>query len=439
MMVRWPKPRLSASEVFLQRGWGGMGTHRFLPIFLCAALFCALLLNVPGVMADESIQLTERFGIGARPMGMGGTGIAVAEDFSALYWNPAGLAQIRRIEFSGGFSHQKYHVTNTYYGTTEDDSENNTHLNSLGLVFPVPTYRGSLVFALGVGRVENFDALFVQRGYVPADDRLEHGREVQSGGLFAWSLGGAVDVSPTLSLGAAIALLDGDYNYDWDASFADINNVYNKPPNDYDTTYIHDTKTVDFDGVSLQVGGLLRLNRYLRAGMTIHSPVSYDLSGEAEERTWDVFDDGTVDRYTDSYYFQNEISTPWEFGFGLAWSIPTLLFAGDLRYADWSQMKFNDQPLQEYDETLSWSLGGEYVLPRLGMKFRAGYASDPIAFNVPDILEDRDLYSLGAGFLVGQVMTLDVAWVKSSWKTAQTNLVEKREVERLFLSMAYRF
>jgi len=79
------------------------------------------------------------------------------------------------------------------------------------------------------------------------------------------------------------------------------------------------------------------------------------------------------------------------------------------------------------------------VLPRLGVKLRAGYASDPIAFNVPEIVEDRDQYSLGAGFLVGQVMTLDVAWVKSSWETALEELTEKREVERLFLSLAYRF
>ena len=411
---------------------------------LFTALCLALILDAPSASANETIQLTQRFGVGARAMGMGGTGIAVAEDFSALYWNPAGLAQVRRIEFSGGLSHQNYQAANTYYGTTERDSENNTRMNSIGMVFPVPTYRGSLVFAIGGGRVENFDALFVQQGYVPAsapapNDRLEYGREVQSGGLFAWSLGGAVDVSPTLSLGAALTLLDGDYDYDWDAFFADINNVYNSPPNDFDTTYIHDTKTVDFDGVGLQIGGLLRLNRFLRAGMTIHSPVTYDLSGETEERTWDVYDDGTFESYTDRYYFENEISTPWEFGFGLAWSVPTVLLAGDLRFADWSQMKFNGQPLRDYDETLSWSLGGEYVLPRLGVKLRAGYASDPIAFNVPEVVEDRDQYSLGAGFLVGQVMTLDVAWVKSSWKTILEQLTEKREVERLFLSLAYRF
>jgi long-subunit fatty acid transport protein len=250
-----------------------------------------------------------------------------------------------------------------------------------------------------------------------------------------------VDVSPTLSLGAAINILDGDYDYDWEAFFADINDVYDNPPNDFDTTYVHDNKTADFDALSVKMGGLVRLNRSVRAGMTISSPVTYDISGDALERTVDVFDDGSVAQYSDAFYFQNEISTPWEFGFGMAWSVPTFLLAGDVHFADWSQMKFNDQPLDGYDETVSWNIGGEYIVPRLSTKIRAGYISEPVAFTMSDIVEDRSYVTLGAGFLVGQVMTMDVAWMRGSWKTAQPSLVlkEEIEVERIFLTAAYRF
>ncbi|MCK4271033.1 hypothetical protein KAX22_00180, partial [bacterium] len=306
-------------------------------------------------LADESILLSGHFGVGARAMGMGGAAIAVSDDFSALYWNPAALAQVRRIEISGGLSHQRYTCRTTYYGNDAKDRESNTRLNAIGMVFPVPTYRGSLVFALGAGRDRNFDAIFVQRGYSTKDNWWQEGREIQSGGLLAWSVGGAVDVSPTLSLGAAINLWDGDYNYDWDAFFADTRDIWTEWPNDYDTTYIHDVKSADFDGVGIKLGGLLRLSRFVKAGMTISSPVTYDISGELVMMIRDVFDDGDEDQYRETVYFQNEISTPWEFGFGMAWSVPTFLMAADLRYADWSQMKFNDQPLEDYQETLSLS------------------------------------------------------------------------------------
>jgi len=416
--------------------------RRQMPLFvvLLLALMVLFFFLAKGVTsADEAIQLTQHSGVGARAMGMGGAAIAVSEDFSALFWNPAGLAQVRRIEITGGLSHQRYTSKTIYFGSAETDRETNTRLNALGMVFPVPTYRGSLVFALGAGRVENFDALFVQRGYSIDDGWLEEGKEIQSGGLYNWSFGGALDVSPTLSLGAAINLWDGDHNSDWNSFFADTRNMWEVYPEDYDTTYIHDTMEADFDALSIKMGGLLRLSRFVKAGLTIASPVIYDISGETLMRTRDVYDNGEVEQETESVYFQNEISTPWEFGFGMAWSVPTFLLAADLRYSDWSQMKFNDEPLEDYDETLSLSLGGEYIVPRIGTKFRAGYSLQPIAFTAPEIVEDKKAYSLGAGFLVGQVMTLDLAWVREKWKTAQTSLTVTDEVDRLFMTLAYRF
>ena len=41
-----------------------------------------------------------RYGIGARAMGMGGAFVAVSDDASGLYWNPAGLVGAQRLEIS---------------------------------------------------------------------------------------------------------------------------------------------------------------------------------------------------------------------------------------------------------------------------------------------------------------------------------------------------
>jgi hypothetical protein len=40
-------------------------------------------------------------GIGARPLGMGDAYVAIADDSSAMYWNPAGMVQVPRMELSG--------------------------------------------------------------------------------------------------------------------------------------------------------------------------------------------------------------------------------------------------------------------------------------------------------------------------------------------------
>jgi long-subunit fatty acid transport protein len=416
---------------------------RWTPLSLSIALYVGLsgFIGCPAVAQDEvpleQRPLSDYFGVGARAMGMGGAAIAVSEDISALYWNPAGLAQVRRIEISGGLSHQRYTSKSTYFANDVKDRESNTRLNALGMVFPVPTYRGSLVFALGAGRVRNFDALFVQSGYSLSDNVMVDGRETQSGGLFAWSVGGAIDVSPTLSLGASINLFDGDYDYDWDVTHADTRDFFV-----IETSHIHDTVSEDFDGLNVKLGGLLRLSRFVKAGLTITSPITYDISGDVVEREEYVYDDGGVDRFVDTYFAEDEVSTPWEFGFGMAWSLPTFLMAADLRYIDWSQMKskyYSREDYEDYEETLSLSIGGEYILPLRGAKVRAGFASEPIAFRSPRIVEDRKYYTLGAGFLVGQVMTLDLAWVHGTWKTSQPFLSENVDVDRIFLSTAYRF
>ncbi len=42
-------------------------------------------------------------GVGARPMGMGGAFTALADESSAVYWNPAGLNLLKKREFSGTY------------------------------------------------------------------------------------------------------------------------------------------------------------------------------------------------------------------------------------------------------------------------------------------------------------------------------------------------
>ena len=41
-----------------------------------------------------------RFGVGARPVGMGGAFVAVADDVNSIYWNPAGIAALKNKEIT---------------------------------------------------------------------------------------------------------------------------------------------------------------------------------------------------------------------------------------------------------------------------------------------------------------------------------------------------
>jgi len=77
---------------------------------LLAAGFAAALLGLPqtahaqgslgGQRAGTSSATFLRIGVGARAVGMGETFVAVANDPSAIYWNPAGLASMQRKELA---------------------------------------------------------------------------------------------------------------------------------------------------------------------------------------------------------------------------------------------------------------------------------------------------------------------------------------------------
>ena len=94
-----------------------------LPFFhssILPLLIFSLTLTVPIVEgADKYAGEFLTLGVGARPLGMGGSYTAIADDATAAYWNPAGLGQLAHTEIT--FMHSSlgsldsYDFVNTVY------------------------------------------------------------------------------------------------------------------------------------------------------------------------------------------------------------------------------------------------------------------------------------------------------------------------------------
>ncbi|MBD3216815.1 MAG: hypothetical protein GF310_00970 [candidate division Zixibacteria bacterium] len=422
-------------------------------------MLLGLLICLPSLVGAQDGQLiAERtagnnFGLGARAMGMGGAHIASVLDGTALVYNPAALAKIRRIEFLGGISHQN--LTNNVdpgpglplQGLNERD-QNNTRLNSINLSIPYPTYRGSLVFAFGLNRIKSFDKAFEIGADIPGGSY--HGTEVETGSLYALSAGGGIDLSPKISLGASLNYYFGTDDYNWRLStggFADgLQPLY--------IDHIED----DYSAVSAKAGILIAYSKYLNIGATVETPIQYDIDEEYLLRT---FDEGGVD--IDGGRFSYDLWTPFTFGAGLGLNFNYLQLAADVNYADWTQMEYKDNPaltsdnlfIQEYyRDVFSFSFGAEYLIPRLGLKLRAGYKYDPLPFRdiafqqaddlMPiqgyDIINERDFVTFGFGYLIDRIMTLDVAFVLGGYKIQDnfTEVIEDYDLTRVFVTTGFR-
>ena len=90
--------------------------------------------SLGGQRAGTSSATFLRIGVGARAVGMGETFVAVANDPSAIYWNPAGLASLQRREFS--VSHVQWPA--------------DVHYEHLTLIQPSRRLGGSIAVQFGV-------------------------------------------------------------------------------------------------------------------------------------------------------------------------------------------------------------------------------------------------------------------------------------------------
>ena len=417
--------------------------------FLLFSFFTAHSQNL-GVVDEASAG--NFFGVGARAMGMGGAYTAVANDATALVYNPAGLARVKRIEFSGGLTHQRLSNKTgdlTFVGLqspginfNDGRLQSNTRLSSANIVLPVPTYRGSLVFAFGVNRIKSFDK--AMKFTFPEDG--SGGIESESGGLYMWSFGGAMDISPNVSLGGAFNFFSGTDNYSWlyEGSYSDDTLSFKSK---YDDT-IKDRYT----GFNLKLGIRVQPSKFLIVGGTIESPVTYTINEDWTQTTDTTF--YKPDEYGVDYYgsgsSEYKISLPFSLGMGVALNFNNLILAGDINYADWTQMEYkrlaemadaNRMIQDSYTDVLRWHVGAEYLFPTIGTTLRVGYYQNPLPDKSMWIKKDRNYLTAGVGFLIDQVMTLDLAWVHGGWETNDfnINLAEKYSTNQIFLTTTYHF
>ena len=229
------------------------------------------------------------YGFGARSLAMGTAYTGISDDYSAIYFNPAGLAQIKRMEVFTEISHLNYISDAKFYGTTTNTDENFTKFNSIGLVFPVPTYRGSLVFALGYQRIKDFNQAlrfagfnteFSGLNFIIGPDTLFFDKDVyqeeritNDGNINNWSFAGAIDVSPTASVGISFNFLTGTSTYVFDFLQIDTENIYPLYGNDNFYSFSENRKVIsEFSSMQVKLGALLRPSPHIRLGINITLP-----------------------------------------------------------------------------------------------------------------------------------------------------------------------
>ncbi len=237
---------------------------------------------------------------GARSMGFGGAFVALADDATAAFANPAGLVQIVRPEVSLEGRSWSYSTPFTEQGRVEGEptgigvdvvaglrggtsSDDVTGVSFLSLVYP----RNNWSFALYRHQLADFESssqtqgLFAGAGTTCCrftDQRAQTNLEVVSYGL-----SGAYRLSDALSLGLSLAFFDGIVNLQWELFLPDEDDVLQSfAPTSYlpERMAVQASQQIDDRDLGLTAGFLWTLSPRWRLGGFYREGPGFHLRGE---------------------------------------------------------------------------------------------------------------------------------------------------------------
>ncbi len=307
--------------------------------------------------ASDAIRLIENeVGYGARSLALGGAYTAMGNDHSGMYWNPAGLANI-----NNGSIYIETHNNNSLNRTTYLNQATSTPLrlsriNGLGIIIPIPTVRGSLVFGMGYNRIKHYDGLMKFSGFSSEDNGLKFPITVdgnQESHFFSQNVNrsetvssiGTMDqltfsfgiaLSPNLSGGLSLSRVTSEEKYDFEFNQNDIQNKFTEFPKDFNNYEL--IQSLDTESKAWQIKGGLKfiLSNWFLMGVSLSLP--YTISVIERHGTSEVltFDNGDSSDAIESGYYDYKIKAPMIIDFGGAFTFEAISLSSSFRIIDWS-------------------------------------------------------------------------------------------------------
>lgn len=450
---------------------------------------------------NDALRLaTPGIGSSARAIGMGNSFLALADDASAIYFNPAGLGLIKRMEFMTGLDYFNFENNTTFFGKGSTYSNSSTQLNQLNFVFPFPTMRGSLVFALGYNQTHNFTSALKFDGYNSGNTSMiqtllntdipyylyltdslgatiingklnQSGKILQSGSLDNWSFAGAVEVYKNLFVGGTLNLTSGEYDYSRDYYEDDTKGIYDNVElspgdpftKDLRTFYLNSILKWEVSGWDFKLGMLYQLDKTARFGASIQFPKSFTVKEKFAVDAMSEFGDGTK-KYIEPEDFEDKVEydivSPFELSAGGSVSLYGLILSAEATMIDYTQTEF-ENPVGLTEQFISglnsdikdnlrsitnYNLGAEYTFPNIGLRLRGGYFVQPSPYQNDPKDYDKKYLTGGIGFLIDKTISIDLAYTKGYWNEIGDNYgsnvsrtAQDISANKMQISFSYRF
>lgn len=355
-------------------------------------------------------------GIGARAVAMGGAFVGLADDFSVIFWNPAGITQFNQKAF--GLAGDLIMPSSTFKydlsGTTLVNAQTVSKSYFAGMAAYYHPINENLVVGIGVYNPVGLGIIW------EGDDFAS----ITGGTAYEWeSYIGAITFSPALaykineqiSVGAALNINYGLFNLSNHAGFA------------WEAFDLGQQKIrLKGYGIGATFGILVKPHKKFNLGVTFRTPTKMSFSGDAEISQLNVLDmipgtpiSGTTINTTSDV--AGDVTLPlWLCG-GIAFKpIENLILTADVQYTNWAKIDViklepedsfwqsinaaTDSQIQldmRWENCIQIRFGAEYKIKNISL--RGGYYKDPSpapneTMNILVPNYDFNSFSVGFGY-----------------------------------------
>ena len=373
----------------------------------------AALLAAAGTASAQVGTSLNRSGSGARAAGMANAFVAVSDDGTAASWNPAGLAQLRKPEFSFVYTVSDrgigYTGMRSADGRTAYSNRHFDHTNSspefASAALPFTVARRPVTVQLGWQRIYQLSGSLsgeVLRSVIaepaPPPEQLFVTNELR-GEIDRGSLSAAVRLTRALSVGASLNLWHGGWREQFDLV---------EPGPGGGSAFVAMRGDTGFRGHNLGMGVLLSYSRF-NLGVVYYQPFwsSFHLHRELRSTREPATSTDAGGRA--------RFRLPRLLAAGVAWRpAPRWTFAMDLTQDRWTDTLLDRMPgapaaVNFFDghppafsttrDTTSLNVGGEHLFLREGsvVPLRVGFAWEPQGGMDPFTRDPVDYFMVAAG------------------------------------------
>lgn len=386
-------------------------------------LFAYSFFIVWNAFAESPLVTTD--GVGTRALGLGNNYTALSSDYSAVFWNPAGLAFLPIREASVGLSGSNLAGDTKFGGTETTYDKSQMQLSNIGLVRSLPTTRGGFAFALGYSRPYNLNDLRVFTGsnvynftaitkdgdtiYYWDTLHLDIFKKYISGSLGMWSAAAGWQVADGLGFGITASVINGVEQYYIRVLSHSKKGIYDNSDMSTKTTYT---------GLDLRLGGLYQVNSNLSIGVRVEIPRTIHYREESIDAT-----------------ISGTIKSSLSGALGIATTLSFATITADVNFR-------SPNPDVDFGDLAYWKTGAgagiEIPLRKLNTILRGGYNRQeldiyPYADYIDNQVQidktiitsgtkDLQTFTCGITFILSNSITIDGAYAYSNFSILTSDL-----------------